>query len=194
VPERTDGLLFCEKNVSVSHMANGATRLQPTVLATGQAVGMAAALCVEQGCQPRALAVRSLQEALIADPLAPAAVVPLYNLSPDYGQWQAIQRFYLDHPEQYPPDGEHPRLDLSQLKVKPSVEHFSHRGKLCLADATAGYRISHPDFPEGLPLITLRPEVEAVMRSLQLDAEVDVAGALNPAGPWLRVLAMAIVI
>ena len=187
VPEAVNGLLFCEKNISVSHMANGATRLQPTVLGTGQAVGMAAALCIEQGCQPRDLPVRDVQNALIDEPTAPSAVVPLYNLSPKHSEWRSLQRFYLDNPDQYPRDGEHPGLDFSQLEVNPSVEHFQHSGRMCLADEAEGYRLSHPDFAEGLPLITLRPEVEAVMRSLQLGSNVEVSGTVNPAGPWLRV-------
>ncbi len=187
VSESVDGLLFCEKNISVSHMANGATRLQPTVLGTGQAVGMAAALCVERGCQPRNLEVRALQEALITDPVAPSAVVPLYNLSPEHPDWRSLQRFYLDNPDQYPSDGEHPGLELGQMKAKGSGEDFKHSGKLCLADEKDGYRISHPDFAEGLMLITLLPEVEGVMRSLQPGTTVEVSGSLNPAGPWLRV-------
>ena len=59
VPAAVDGLLVCEKNIAVSHIANGATRLQPAVLSLGQAAGMAAALCVQAGCQPRDLPVAS---------------------------------------------------------------------------------------------------------------------------------------
>jgi len=192
VPEQVDGLLFCEKNISVSHMANGATRLQPTVLNIGQAVGMAAALCIEQGCQPRALLVSALQAALISEPAAPSAVVPLYNLSPDHPDWRSLQQFYLDHPERYPQDGEHPGLDPSLQnqdlsEPKSSATHFQHEGKLCLASESEGYRLSHPDFPDGLPLITLRPEVEIITRKLVLGQCISVAGWLNPAGPWLRV-------
>ncbi|WLT37600.1 FAD-dependent oxidoreductase [Synechocystis sp. B12] len=47
------GYLPCEKNISVSHMANGSTRLQPLVMNTGQAVGMIAALSVEKIVTPR---------------------------------------------------------------------------------------------------------------------------------------------
>ncbi len=190
VPGSLDGLLFCDKNISISHMANGATRLQPTVLGTGQAVGMAAALCVEQGCQPRELAVRDVQEALIEEPTAPSAVVPLYNLSPNHPEWRSLQRFYLDHPEQYPSDGEYPGLELSQLEPEGFAENFRHSGKICLADDNEGYRLSHPEFAEGLPLITLRPEVEQGMRSLQLGNIVEVSGTINPAGPWLRLITL----
>jgi hypothetical protein len=34
-PKSTDGLLVCEKNISVSHITNGATRLQPVVMGIG---------------------------------------------------------------------------------------------------------------------------------------------------------------
>ena len=92
VPADTDGLLVCEKNISVSHMANGATRLQPLVLALGQAAGMAAALCLERGCQPRDLPVLALQEALLRDPTAPAAVIPSFDLVPHQAHWLLAQR------------------------------------------------------------------------------------------------------
>ncbi len=109
VPAATEGLLVCEKNISVSHIANGATRLQPTVLGLGQAAGMAAALCVEQQCQPQTLLVRAVQTALLQDPTAPLAVVPLFNLLPTDPNWRQWQNYYLDHPEQYPIDGYVPR-------------------------------------------------------------------------------------
>ncbi len=106
IPASTDGLLACEKNISVSHIANGATRLQPVVMNIGQAAGMAAALCAESGCQPRDLPVRVLQEALLQDSEARAAVVPLFNLTLDRSDWLDWQRYYLDRPEAYPASGE----------------------------------------------------------------------------------------
>ena len=105
VPQQVDGLLACDKNISVSHIANGATRLQPVVLGIGQAAGMAAALCVEQGIQPRDLNLRSLQQALVHDPTAPAAVVPLLNVLPTDPDWADQQLFYCQFPEKYPVDG-----------------------------------------------------------------------------------------
>jgi membrane-associated phospholipid phosphatase len=68
-------------------MANGATRLQPLVLNIGQAAGLAAALCVRDGVELAALPVRRLQEALIADPVAPAAVVPLWDTPWHHPLW-----------------------------------------------------------------------------------------------------------
>ncbi len=65
VPKDYDGLLVAEKNISVSHIVNGTTRLQPVVMSVGQAVGAAAALSVQGNVQPRDLDVRKLQDTLI---------------------------------------------------------------------------------------------------------------------------------
>ena len=65
IPQEVDGFFVCEKNISVSHIANGATRLQPVVMGIGQAVGMAAALCIESNTNPRYLPVKNLQTALL---------------------------------------------------------------------------------------------------------------------------------
>ncbi|HLO48769.1 MAG TPA: FAD-dependent oxidoreductase [Kamptonema sp.] len=108
IPAEIDGLLACEKNISVSHIANGATRLQPVVMGIGQAAGMAAALCAEMNIQPRDLPVRVLQEALLQDSMAPAAIVPLFNLTPNRPDWLYWQRYYLDRPDEYPASGDCP--------------------------------------------------------------------------------------
>lgn len=56
--------------ISVSHVAFGSTRVMATTGHTGQAVGMAAALCHEHGCTPRDLLpitrMRELQNRLLA--------------------------------------------------------------------------------------------------------------------------------
>jgi hypothetical protein len=124
VAASTDGLLVCDKNISVSHIANGATRLQPVVMNIGQAAGMAAALCVELGCQPRDLPVRRLQEALLQDPVAPAAIIPLFNLPANHPDWLYWQRYYLDNPEDYPATGNvsFQELKVRRLKVEGSQE------------------------------------------------------------------------
>lgn len=123
IPAETDGLLGCEKNISVSHIANGATRLQPVVMGIGQAAGMAAALCVELNCQPRDLAVRDLQEALLQDKQARTAIIPLFNLPPNHPEWLHWQRYYLDHPEAYPVSGNCPCQNSSPLPL--AARHFS---------------------------------------------------------------------
>jgi hypothetical protein len=182
VSDRLDGLLVCEKNGSVSHMANGATRLQPVVLGIGQAAGMAAALCVERGCQPRELAVRELQEALLTDPIAPAAVIPLYNLPPGHPDWLAVQRFYLDQPDRYPSDGQHPDL-VDWWPEGLGTERRSGRLQVL------GEQQYQLDCDGALvPLVTEWPLVDRALAQLRTGQALTVEGFWNPYGPWFRVV------
>ena len=89
VPESMDGLLVAEKSISVSHLVNGCTRLQPVVMQLGQAAGTAAALCAGAGLQPRELHVRTLQEALLAQG---CWLLPFLDVSPEDAAFGAVQR------------------------------------------------------------------------------------------------------
>lgn len=62
---------------------------------------MAAVMCIELKCQPRDLPVRALQQALLNDPQAPAAIVPLFNLIPNHPDWLIKQLYYLDNLNDY---------------------------------------------------------------------------------------------
>lgn len=64
-PRGIDGLMAAEKSISVTHIVNGCTRLQPIVLLMGQAVGAIAATAVREGVEPRAVDVRDIQEYLL---------------------------------------------------------------------------------------------------------------------------------
>ncbi|MGB7251608.1 MAG: FAD-dependent oxidoreductase [Phormidesmis sp.] len=201
VPKAVDGLLVCEKNISVSHIANGATRLQPVVLGIGQAAGMAAALCIEQGCWPRDLAengrVRSLQTALISDPSAPAAIIPLFNVDPHHPQWQSIQQHYLTHPESYPLNGYHAfsnRDDANLPAANPNPTHAdSHTLQLSiqgefLHKAKGQYELfqtTSNELPNRLTLVTVRSEVAALFLKMPSHQQVHLLGRWNAAGKWL---------
>ncbi len=63
-------LFFAGRNISVTHAALSSTRVMATCCLLGQAVGTAAALCVELGCAPAALypsLVPRLQQQLMHD-------------------------------------------------------------------------------------------------------------------------------
>ncbi len=183
IPEAIDGLLVCEKNISVSHIANGATRLQPTVLGIGQAAGMAAALCIEQTCQPRELAVRQLQEALLQDPVAPLAVVPLFNLLPDHPEWLTWQRYYLDHPEAYPMDGHAPAQMASPRSDSPTYRgYFRQQGEQSYV--LEGFL---KGFQQPISLVTLHPAIDRQLQQIQNGQTLEVQGRLNRSGNWLLV-------
>lgn len=64
-PRGIDGFMAAEKSISVTHIVNGCTRLQPVVLLTGQAAGLLAAMAAKAGVEPRRVPVRDLQEHLL---------------------------------------------------------------------------------------------------------------------------------
>jgi hypothetical protein len=65
VPEALDGLLACGRHISCDRNSHGFMREIPQCWQTGQAAGVAAALAVKHGIQPRAVDVDELQQALL---------------------------------------------------------------------------------------------------------------------------------
>jgi hypothetical protein len=203
VPKSTEGLLVCEKNISVSHIANGSTRLQPVVMNIGQAAGTAAALCIEFDCQPGELAVSKVQQALLTDKFAPAAVIPLFNLSPEHPDWLYWQNYYLEHPEAYSLEGNCPASnylvsrintgDLYRGIFQHNGEKFApcRRGAAALATRDREYSITltEPVARAGQTwqLITLHPEVDRQFQALKQGQLVSLLGRCNASGGWLVV-------
>jgi len=66
VPEKLDGLLACGRHISCDRNSHGFMREIPQCWITGQAAGVAAAVAVAQGVEPRAVDVARVQEALRA--------------------------------------------------------------------------------------------------------------------------------
>ena len=66
VPKGVDGLMTAGRCISGTHRAHASYRVMSICIAMGQAVGVAAALCARQGCQPRELDVKALQKELAA--------------------------------------------------------------------------------------------------------------------------------
>lgn len=89
IPETLDGLVVGDKAISVSNVINGSTRLQPCVMLTGQAAGALAALSVLDQVDPRNINIRKVQQTLLN---AGAYLMPLFDVSPDDKDFQAIQR------------------------------------------------------------------------------------------------------
>jgi len=188
IPATTDGLLVCEKNISVSHIANGATRLQPVVLGIGQAAGMAAALCVERGCQPRELPVDILQQALLQDPQAPAAVIPLFNLPPHNPDWKTWQLHYLNNPEAYPASGNCPLV--GDQEDKEAGEELPISGIFQdLGEQNYQLTVIEPEQLQGQTwqMVTLRSPIAEQLQACRAGQMLMVWGRLNLAGNWLLV-------
>ncbi|MGH2415155.1 MAG: FAD-dependent oxidoreductase, partial [Microcystaceae cyanobacterium] len=186
VPMTTEGLLVCEKNISVSHIANGSTRLQPVVMNIGQAAGMAAALCIELNCQPWELAVRKVQEALLTDLFAPAAIIPLFNLPSEHPDWLSWQRYYLNHPDVYPIDGNCP---CTEVTFEPEFSNY-YRG-IFKKYSAQDYQITLTEpitqTGQNWTLITLRPEVNQKLKTYAEGQLVSIWGRCNASGGWLIV-------
>ncbi|MEB3227528.1 MAG: FAD-dependent oxidoreductase [Synechocystis sp.] len=192
LPVSGRGYLPCEKNISVSHIANGSSRLQPLVMNTGQAVGMIAALSIEQHCDPQDLAVRDVQEALIGDRQAPAAVIPLFNLTPDHPDWAHWQRYYLDHPDAYPESGYCP-VNVAQAALPLTAAPTVYTGTLCKPEENCYQLIleNREHSATNITLITERPEVYQQLQTLKADTKITVGGRYNPAGHWFVGMAIA---
>ena len=167
-----DNLLMADKAFSTSHMANGATRLQPLIMNVGQAAGAASALAVESNLQPSELSVRSLQNRLIGDDRAPAAVAPLWDTAWHHSQWLERQTAALD-----------------RKPLAPALPETLESGRsvhaMVIPDGEGSYRIQLED-AESCQLITLEPAVNARLQTLDKPISVMVQGTHNPWGGWFR--------
>jgi FAD dependent oxidoreductase len=88
IPEKMDGLIVCDKGISVSNIANGTTRLQPVVLLTGQAAGMLAAECMYKSEQPRRIDVRDMHRQMLNNK---CYLMPFVDVALQDDAWFSIQ-------------------------------------------------------------------------------------------------------
>lgn len=89
VPEKVANFIVAEKNISVSNIANGATRLQPVVLGIGQAAGALAATCVLEKVNPAEVSIRKVQQSLLEHH---GYLMPFIDLNPNDTAFGSIQR------------------------------------------------------------------------------------------------------
>jgi len=90
IPEKVDGFLAAEKDFSQSRLANGATRLQPSTMLEGQAVGAIAALAIARHIQPRALDPVLVQSVLLDNGDTLYAPV-IKDISRRGWEWKSVQ-------------------------------------------------------------------------------------------------------
>jgi YD repeat-containing protein len=90
IPRNLDGFLPAEKNFSQSRLVNGATRLQPITMITGQAVGTIAAVAIAKKVQPRKLSPITVQLVLLE---AGSSLIPRWYRDIEWGTelWKATQ-------------------------------------------------------------------------------------------------------
>jgi len=184
-----DNLLAADKCFSSSHMANGATRLQPLILNIGQAAGLAAALCWRDQLPLAQLPVRQLQEALLSDPVAPAGPVPLWDTPWHHPRWAERQRQVLADPSLLSSDGRFAGAPPPRPQNGCSEPLESLWQGWITPDGSGGYSFSNG--AGRWPLITLEPALHHWLAGLEKRQEVELIGCLNPWGPWLRVSRLA---
>lgn len=189
VSATTSNLLAADKCLSVSHIANGATRLQPLVLNIGQAAGMAAALCHRYRCLPADLPVSVLQEELIAEPTAPAAPFPLWSTPWHHPDWAQHQRAILRDPGSLSEQG------MLTTPGQHGVERVIHQAPperhehlvvgTLRGSFEEGYRLESAS--QSWPLITLEPAMHTLLQDTPAGTPLRLIGCPNRWGPWLRV-------
>ena len=88
MPEKIQGLVVCEKGISVSNIANGTTRLQPVVLLTGQAAGALAAVSLQQNINVQDVSVTAVQKVLLTENVY---LMPYSDVKHTDGAFKAVQ-------------------------------------------------------------------------------------------------------
>ncbi|MDO4988022.1 MAG: FAD-dependent oxidoreductase [Synergistes sp.] len=104
IPEKVDGLLAAEKNISVSRIVNGSIRLHPVTMHTGQAAGALAAIASDRKIQPRNVPALAVQWALLnaKDRLSTRT---FEDVPVDSDSWRAVELAmiygYMDAPDEH---------------------------------------------------------------------------------------------
>lgn len=101
IPEGYEGIIASEKSISVTHIVNGCTRLQPCVMQTGQAAGVLAALAIKKNSSAASVAVSEVQDILLE---AGAPLFPYKDLFPSNKHYKTIQKLalkgiFIDEPD-----------------------------------------------------------------------------------------------
>lgn len=194
-----ENLLAADKAFSSSHMANGATRLQPLIFNIGQAAGAAAALAVQRGIPPAELAPLAVQHCLLHDRQAPAAVVPIWDTPWHASDWLARQLQLLANPDLLQANGQIERSfirPLSPSQGRPEPRESRWKGWV-LPDGQGGYNfVSDTNFSgdnskREWPLISLEPGLNSWLQNLDKPTQVKLIGCANPWGQWLRASRLA---
>ncbi len=142
IPESINGFLCAEKNISQSRLANGATRLQPITMLTGQAAGAIAALAINHDVELRQLEPRPIQMALLE---AGSTLIQRWHSDVPWGTkiWRATQLLSLykiiDRPGPLTKDSQwlaasHPWGVDAPLSRKELTQAMNQTAHLCRLD------------------------------------------------------------
>ena len=120
IPEKVDGLLVAEKNISESRIANSVTRMQPITMLVGQAAGALAAIAVAEKKQPRQVDPGIVQRTVLRFNSA-IAKQELADLPRNVEEWSAAE-YSLVHGWLNPePEGFVPRQTLTRAQAAQTL-------------------------------------------------------------------------
>jgi hypothetical protein len=149
-----------------------------------------------------ALPVRTLQERLIRDASAPAAMVPLWDTPWYADDWAERQLQLLDAPELLGSDGH--LADGFARPLDPRSGSTERQEALWSGmvhpDGQGGFQIRLDPAPaleaggngaRTWPLITLEPGLNRWLQDLDRPTPARLLGCANPWGPWLRASRLA---
>ena len=92
IPKNLDGVFLAGRNISGTHRAHGSYRVMGIALATGQAAGIAAAVCAMDGLGARELDYRRVQKVLMDYGAEPVSYTHL-----DVYKRQILDRRHVDN-------------------------------------------------------------------------------------------------
>lgn len=122
IPAGVNGLLLAEKSISVSHIVNGCTRLQPVVMLIGQAAGALAAVAIRKGRRPADIPVEDVQVVLLNAGCQLFPYKDLWNTNPRFAKIQelAIAGFFVVK-EDFTFEGDEP---VTRPEIEAYLEAF----------------------------------------------------------------------
>ncbi|MFN4279563.1 FAD-dependent oxidoreductase [Thermosynechococcus sp.] len=181
IPQEVEGFLVAEKNISVSHIANGATRLQPVVMGIGQGAGWLAATAIRHGKSLQQLVGNLDLKSLIQE--CYQAVFPFFNLPPQHSEWEAWQLQTLetfDAPLALP---------WTVAIAQPTPMSITSEMQTVTGEfvklGEQSYQLRTAE--QSWPLVTLHPTVNDLLQMCRHGQRLSVTGFLNPHAPWIRV-------
>lgn len=120
LPENIDGLIVAEKSISVSHIVNGCSRLQPVVMLIGQAAGAAAALSVINNSETKENNIKGLQKILIKSGCQLFPYKDLWNTHSAFeaAQYLALEGLFVDNENfEFLPNEKISNSELEKVKI-----------------------------------------------------------------------------
>jgi hypothetical protein len=166
IPEKVDGLLAAEKNISQSRIGNSVTRMQSISMLIGQAAGALAAIAVSQKVQPRQVDVGVVQRTLL-DFNSALAKQDLVDLARDVDEWRAAE-YALVH-RWLPPvaEGFAPQQTLTRAEAADALASaFRLLGPPTELDHRWGYQPSADASFKDVPLYAkYSPDIEALVQA-----------------------------